>query len=695
MADWYVSSAAYAGVAAFVASHAYNIGDLVKPTAPTFNTSWVFRCITAGTSSTEPSWNTANNGTSTSGGATFTNVTGQSAYGWAAAAGSLYSITNIGTRAVVGDRVFLSSDHSDSINATFAISTNTGSAAFGLQQFLSVNRAGSVPPVAADLQNGASISTPGNVLTIDAYCNLFWQGVTFSAGSNLNFNSSGTKEAYFKYCAFVLGSNSASRIAAGNVAKVIWDNCTVQFGNTSQGITASGGSFDLLWINTPSAIVGGTLPGNLFNSSASYGMLATCRGVDLSAITGILLNSAGAAVFSKVLLDSCKINGSVARFNLASNTASPAHDEIELVNCWDGTNVLNERHTAAGDITTDRTTYLTSGAQDDIGNYSLRLASNANNDKFAFPLGSFWLDVENTLTGSSHTATVEVMSSASLNNDDISLLLEYMSTSGSSVASFISSLPATVLTAGSALSTSTATWGLVPTFWNPSDLVGAVSTFFTFSNNFLTAISLGAATAATRSNSSYGSGKYYFEFTMNSWTGAGGNAVGVASATANMTTSGTLQVGKLAQSGSIVINGVTQGSGLGARANADVIGVALDMTNALIWFRVAPSGNWNGSGTADPGTGTGGYSTSSLTGSLYAFFYGVSSNSQATLNIGSSAFIGTVPSGFTAGLPSVVPANAQKLQVTFTPQVAGRVRGLVRLGKPSIMTWCNPQITVT
>jgi hypothetical protein len=37
----------------------------------------------------------------------------------------------------------------------------------------------------------------------------------------------------------------------------------------------------------------------------------------------------------------------------------------------------------------------------------------------------------------------------------------------------------------------------------------------------------------------------------------------------------------------------------------------------------------------------------------------------------------------------------QHLQVTFTPQVAGRVRGQVRLGKPSTTVYVDPVITIT
>ena len=149
MADWFVSSVAYAAIAQWAASHAYSIGDIVRPlTAPAAGHAYAFRVTTAGTSTTEPTWPTANNSTVTAG-ATFTNVSGQAAYGWSAPAGDLYSLSNVvSNRPVAGDRVFLSSDHAE--NFTTAITYAFGVSAFGLIQIVSVNRAGAVPPCAAD-----------------------------------------------------------------------------------------------------------------------------------------------------------------------------------------------------------------------------------------------------------------------------------------------------------------------------------------------------------------------------------------------------------------------------------------------------------------------------------------------------------------------------------------------------------------
>jgi hypothetical protein len=76
------------------------------------------------------------------------------------------------------------------------------------------------------------------------------------------------------------------------------------------------------------------------------------------------------------------------------------------------------------------------------------------------PLESFWMDVNNSTIGGPRTATVEIISSASLNNNDISLLLEYEGTTGSSLASFVSSL--NPLATVAAVPTSTATWNASP-----------------------------------------------------------------------------------------------------------------------------------------------------------------------------------------------------------------------------------------
>ena len=304
MGDWYVSSQAWAAVPQWAASHAYVVGNVVRPlTAPAVGKAHVFRVTTAGTSTTEPTWPTANNATVTAG-CTFTNVSGQSTYGWSAAAGDLYSISQGAgwNRPVVGDRVFLSSDHSESMTSagSFIYSFNGGTSAFGLIQIISVNRGGSVPPGSGDILSGAAIvftPTSLGIMGLDPICDMFWQGITFTVTgavtSNIYLAYTTNKSHYFKNCAFVLNS-SANGILIYTYAKVTFDNTTVSFGNAGQYIgTGTAAILDFVWINTPSAIQG-TTPTILFSVVASgQGDSITCRGVDLSAVTGTLVVPTG------------------------------------------------------------------------------------------------------------------------------------------------------------------------------------------------------------------------------------------------------------------------------------------------------------------------------------------------------------------------------------------------------------------
>lgn len=468
MADWYVSSVAYAAVPVFVPSVAYTVGQFVRPTAPSsIQGQYVWRCTTAGTASTEPSWagGNSNNAAVTTGGATFTCVSGQSTYGWSAASGNLWNMIWTGSfpRAVVGDRVFLSSDHNET--QSFSPTYLLASTGFGVVEVISVNRAGSVPPVAADALSGAVISyNGGGNFLLDPIVNGYWQGVTFTiAGTagGLYLANSYAKAHYFKNCAFVFTTSTTSAfLGANSPAQATFDNTTVTFNNAGQRIIPAY-SLDLKWINTPAAVLG-TVPTVLFaEGGISYGCpLTICRGVDLSAVTTTLCyNVGGNSTFLKALFDSCRIASGVARLGTAGyiNTA----DEVELVNCFDGTNILAERHTPAGDLTTEFTITLSGGAQDNVGAYSHKMISSTRCDPWTMTLDGFWLDVNNTALGSARTATVEIVSSASLNNNDISLQVEYEGTAGSSLASFVSTLPS-ALTTVAAVPSSSATWNSLP-----------------------------------------------------------------------------------------------------------------------------------------------------------------------------------------------------------------------------------------
>lgn len=468
MSDWYCSSAAFAAIAAFTPSGVYTVGMIVKPTASALKARWVFRCTIAGTASTEPAWPTANNATVASGGATFTNVTGQSTYGWSAAAGDIPTLVGaVGTfRFAAGDRMFISSDHSEAQTATTTYGGGTASVSYTSGQVLSVNRAGSVPPVAADLLAGATVAVSGgaSTLNIDAPFPVYHYGMnyTYTGSFTAAIQLGGPKSHWFDACQLYINTaNSAQRIQAGTAANVVLNNSTVRFGHIGQGFF-SANSMEIIWLNTPSAIAGATIPAILFNITASSFISVTARGVDLSAVTGTLVGNSFNAV-TKCLFDSCRIASGAIRYTTTSvSGVNNTRDLVELVNCYDGTNNISESWQPSGAVTTETTITLSGGATDNVGTFSHKMVSNTNIDKYVQPLAGFWMDVSNAAIGSSKTATVEIISGASLNNDEISLVLEYLDTAGSSLAVMSNTLPVTVLTAASAVTASTATWNASP-----------------------------------------------------------------------------------------------------------------------------------------------------------------------------------------------------------------------------------------
>jgi hypothetical protein len=156
-------------------------------------------------------------------------------------------------------------------------------------------------------------------------------------------------------------------------------------------------------------------------------------------------------------------------------------------------------------------------------------------------------------------------------------------------------------------------------------------------------------------------GKFYFEVTLTTVTEIGvpgnyGFGVGTLASTytamGNNATTGAM----VFFSGNIWTNGSSSGSSLGLRGQGNVIGVAVDLDNRKIWFKKVDvtAGNWNGSGTADPATNTGGITIPAGTMIPFCTFGGTNgtANNVTTTNFGSSSFTGSVPSGFTSGWPA-------------------------------------------
>lgn len=147
-------------------------------------------------------------------------------------------------------------------------------------------------------------------------------------------------------------------------------------------------------------------------------------------------------------------------------------------------------------------------------------------------------------------------------------------------------------------------------------------------------------------------GKYYFEITLDIVT-TGVSGVCVLPSDQDYTTTH-FGAAMYAPTGVIWASGGNSGASLGTVVSGNVIGCAADLDSGLAWFRIAPSGDWNGNPAADPATGTGGVNMNAATSasrapSLVFGDTGSDGTEKGTANLGATAFTGSVPSGFNSG----------------------------------------------
>jgi hypothetical protein len=194
-----------------------------------------------------------------------------------------------------------------------------------------------------------------------------------------------------------------------------------------------------------------------------------------------------------------------------------------------------------------------------------------------------------------------------------------------------------------------------PTTFNPSDKESHI----TLSGGNLVATGTAGWTGSVRNTASKTSGKYYWECTATTFAqiqSGVGMFAGTVSIAQNVHSSVTGACGVIQNSGIVYVDGssfFTLGGvgsssvSFGTITSGTVIGIAVDLTAKLVWFRLGAAGNWNNAAGRDPATGTGGIAIPNLGGSVASFpTVSFGGNDVITGNFGASAFAGTAPSGF-------------------------------------------------
>lgn len=163
--------------------------------------------------------------------------------------------------------------------------------------------------------------------------------------------------------------------------------------------------------------------------------------------------------------------------------------------------------------------------------------------------------------------------------------------------------------------------------------------------------------AGVRSSSLKTTGKFYFEVTVGQATVD--NVIGIITNTGTYANfvSGTTDGTMVRFSGGIIwATGTNTGKALGNIVATNVVAVAVDIGARKMWL-CKNSGNWNGEaiGLQDPANGIGGVAVFAGAPSFAPCvgFAGLGTSGDVmTANFGASAFVGAVPSGFTAGWPA-------------------------------------------
>lgn len=207
--------------------------------------------------------------------------------------------------------------------------------------------------------------------------------------------------------------------------------------------------------------------------------------------------------------------------------------------------------------------------------------------------------------------------------------------------------------------------------WSTTDKTGFIA--LTHGNHTGTTVS-GASNEGVRATTYHGaSGKYYLEYTGVSHT----NTSRWAFADAGYTLGNNTGIMGVDTAGDV--NGGTPSPMTGTLGDpaGHTVCFAMDFDNKRMWCRY-DGGLWNGIVASNPATNTGGIDISTgFTLPVVPYFYGLFNPDTGTLNCGDSAFVQTMPTGFTAWDASAAGVTPPDVVHTAGANITGASSGTV------------------
>lgn len=464
MTDFFVKSGAGAIV---YANRAWTLGQKMVPvfTDATTNNAvakkWVWETTTAGTSNATPTWPAAvtqDVTTITQNTATWTarkpGYSSGATVDWAFS--TIYFAYGVNATAA-GDRVLVSGFHSESpAGVTMAINSPgtfaTPVTAYTVTDTITSGWSGVSSPSTVNASTGGTITFNGFL-----YC----AGINFISATNFTFNSSGNQtKQVFDSCSFTISGSGASALNLGNgtpVTELVWNNCSVKFGATTQRLT--GLKVNFRWIGG-SWTSGGSTPTSIFQcQSTANDTLLEMHGVDLSALgTGFNFIQSASTTSLKFLAVRCKMPSSWAGALFGATPTSIVGLRGEMHNCVNAISELPQKWIEDAFGTLKATSAITRSTGDTSESWYLVATTNTVPPGFGFYTP--WAVIQNTSTGSSKNLAVYTITDAATapTNADLALEMQYRGTSNSPLPTFAGDYPANALAASAAQTADTSAW---------------------------------------------------------------------------------------------------------------------------------------------------------------------------------------------------------------------------------------------
>jgi hypothetical protein len=376
---------------------------------------------------------------------------------WALADADLHTPTK-----AAGDTVYVSDNHAQSTSTSITIATAGTLAA--PTKILCVDD--SAEPPTALATTGTVTTTTNAFIAITGSCYVyglsFFSGTGGSASCYILMNS-GT--AVFKNCSFQnVNTQAGNTIAVGSTSgsafyRCTWEDCTVKFSAVGQRVAIQQALFE--W-HGGSVLSGGTTPTNMF-AIGGNGAVADIAGVDFSNLATTFNMFAGGAHAAKAVVRDCKLpTGWTGVLGVPTGPAQ----RFEMYNCDSGdTNYRLWISDYAGSIRDETTIIRTGGASDGTTGISWKMVTLADAEYPVVQLQSPEIVQWNETTGSSLTATIEIVhdsmgagSGSKFQDDEIWLEVMYLGTSGNPLGTWITDCKADVLAAAANQTDSSETW---------------------------------------------------------------------------------------------------------------------------------------------------------------------------------------------------------------------------------------------